>query len=240
MMLNQENIILILTELDPYILISTGLLLILTALGFVFYLKRSTDPDFVKKALELKYKQKSLVGLVKLNLSRINTEINKLILDLEALDIYNTEHAKKLLEQVRYAEISGQFIYILDNTNLTRDIRGFLKESKETGIEIYKLEDDLYKRQFEYNTNIIKNNNILTNYENSYDPEEVADFRNIVNLKREELNSLINESQKKRKELSNTLKTLGKNCEHLQEKLTEYEKSKLDTKKFYFRHLSYI
>jgi hypothetical protein len=239
-MLNQENIILILTELDPYILISTGLLLILTALGFVFYLKRSTDPDFVKKALELKYKQKSLVGLVKLNLSRINTEINKLILDLEALDIYNTEHAKKLLEQVRYAEISGQFIYILDNTNLTRDIRGFLKESKETGIEIYKLEDDLYKRQFEYNTNIIKNNNILTNYENSYDPEEVADFRNIVNLKREELNSLINESQKKRKELSNTLKTLGKNCEHLQEKLTEYEKSKLDTKKFYFRHLSYI
>ncbi|RJR27194.1 hypothetical protein C4561_02785, partial [candidate division WWE3 bacterium] len=234
-MLNQENIILILTELDPYILISTGLLLILTALGFVFYLKRSTDPDFVKKALELKYKQKSLVGLVKLNLSRINTEINKLILDLEALDIYNTEHAKKLLEQVRYAEISGQFIYILDNTNLTRDIRGFLKESKETGIEIYKLEDDLYKRQFEYNTNIIKNNNILTNYENSYDPEEVADFRNIVNLKREELNSLINESQKKRKELSNTLKTLGKNCEHLQEKLTEYEKSKLDTKKFYFR-----
>ena len=238
-MLTHTNIT-ILSNLDPHVLIAAGILLTLLPLGFVFYLKRSTDPDFVKRMLELKYKQKSLVGLVRLNLSRINTEINKLILDLDALDLYNTEHAKKLLEQVRYAEISGQFIYILDNSNLTNDIREFLNEAKETGIEIYKLEDDLYKKQFEYNTNVIKNNNILTNYENTYDPEDVADFRNIINSKREELNSLVNESQKRRKEISSTLKTLDKKCQNLQEKLSEYEKSKLDAKKFYFRHLSYI
>jgi len=228
-----------LTTYDSTTLLVAGIGLILVSLSGVIYIKVTADPNLIKNLLALKYKQKSLVGLVRNNLERIDAEIYKLNLDIETLEMFNTEHTKRLMEQTRYAEIAAQFIYLLNNEEISKILKDFLENTKVTAMQIFELEETLYKKQFEYNANVISNNNMLLNASH-IDYDDVQDYKKVLLKKKEELTALINETQKNRKILRTQLLGLVQHNRAVQNKLSVFEKSKLDSKKFYFRYLSFI
>ncbi|OGC76126.1 hypothetical protein A2619_02090 [candidate division WWE3 bacterium RIFOXYD1_FULL_39_9] len=229
-----------LADYDASTLLVSGIVLILIPLATIIYLKVNSDPDFVKNLMTLKYRQKGLIVLIRKNLEHLDSEIHKLNLDIKTLEMFNTDHTRKLLDQIKYAEISSQFIYLLNNQAISDVTKSFLEETKATANKIYELEENLYRKQFEYNTNVISNSNKLLNDTNRFDMEDFQDFKKILSNKKEELTSLINETDKERKALHFKLVELAQTSKDIQTKLDLFEKNNIDAKRFYFRYLSFI
>ena len=211
--------------------------------GMLIYYVKSTNKEKVEEIVEQKSKKATMVKMLNTELVNIDIQLEMIENDLKIASKFNAEHALSTKKYLKRLITLGEYLYVLEDTELQNEIMNFVEYVDALVTDIPKIEEIAYQEVEVHQKKIARVTRQFEEYKaaQTYDPVLLKqEASHVVKTEKQKLNDLIKLHNATRTQLHGRLKRSQAILAQITTDLNTYTKSKVEQKKFYLRKLAYI